>query len=173
MQRATVRRNYVRIWTGRDVRTLLGLGYVMLFPSPQDERTTYVVQAVLITLYLPVLLAIRFKKLPQKPWISRTVSAIERSTTTFLDAPLLFDIAMLFASLSDSASRVREASSATARISSSAFYTMQSLEEHCLTIAAVDYMPCFAWAVAGVLLVGTSVFIARSVFALFRGSPKS
>jgi hypothetical protein len=64
---------------------------------------TYVVQAVLVTLYLAVLLLLRFDKLPQTSrnvsWISRTLVAVQHSTATFLGASFVFSIAMLLASI--------------------------------------------------------------------------
>jgi hypothetical protein len=64
---------------------------------------TYFVQATLITLYIPILIAIRFDLIPQK-WhkigpIRKALLAVQHSTSVFLNASFLFSIAMLFAAL--------------------------------------------------------------------------
>ncbi|KAH8733190.1 hypothetical protein GQ44DRAFT_640296, partial [Phaeosphaeriaceae sp. PMI808] len=65
--------------------------------------TTYLVQALLITIYLPVLLAIRHNKVPKSvphsPLLRRIVIAVQHSTATILNASLVFCVAMLLALL--------------------------------------------------------------------------
>jgi len=64
---------------------------------------TYLVQAVLVTIYLSVLLSIHFDKIPKKlkrkHFISRTALAVQHSTSTFLGASFVFSIAMLLATI--------------------------------------------------------------------------
>ncbi|KAH3981887.1 hypothetical protein HBH98_066640 [Parastagonospora nodorum] len=64
---------------------------------------TYLIQAVLVSLYVGALLAIRFDKVPKAEsragLISRTLFALQHSTLAFLNASFVFAIAMLSASL--------------------------------------------------------------------------
>jgi hypothetical protein len=63
----------------------------------------YIIQATLITIYIPTLLTARFDWLPAPlhtiPMIGRTVSAVQHSTAPFLNASIVFSIAMLSGSL--------------------------------------------------------------------------
>jgi hypothetical protein len=63
----------------------------------------YVIQAILITFYIPSLLMVRLDWLSDRrskiPLIGRTLSAVQHSTQSFLDASIVFSIAMLSASL--------------------------------------------------------------------------
>jgi hypothetical protein len=64
---------------------------------------TYVIQAALITMYIPVLVAVRSDKVPMRwlktPTVARSISAVQHSTVSFLNASLVFAVAMLSASL--------------------------------------------------------------------------
>jgi hypothetical protein len=65
--------------------------------------SAYVTQAVLITVYIPSLLSVRFGWLSDRrstaPMIDRTLLAVQHSTASFLNASIVFSIAMLSASL--------------------------------------------------------------------------
>ncbi|KAH7402908.1 hypothetical protein BKA66DRAFT_564794 [Pyrenochaeta sp. MPI-SDFR-AT-0127] len=65
--------------------------------------TTYVVQALLVTLYLTVLLSDRGELLPKRyrklPYVEKCIMSITHSTTTFLNASFVFCAAMLFATV--------------------------------------------------------------------------
>lgn len=59
--------------------------------------TTYVVQALLVSLYLSILLA--RKRNRQSSYVEKITTSIKHSTTTFLNASFVFCIAMLCATL--------------------------------------------------------------------------
>jgi hypothetical protein len=71
--------------------------------------SAYVTQAVLITVYIPSLLSVRFGWLSDRrsaaPTIERTLLAVQHSTASFLNASIVFSIAMLSASLVSFAKR--------------------------------------------------------------------
>jgi hypothetical protein len=64
---------------------------------------TYFLQAILVTCYIPALLAIRFGKTPnangKHRLVERTLFALKHSTASFLNASFVFAIAMLSGSL--------------------------------------------------------------------------
>lgn len=69
---------------------------------------TYIIQATLISLYLPMILSLRFERTPSKnSLLRRTVLAAQHSSGTFLNASFVFSIAMLCASLIELASKFR------------------------------------------------------------------
>ncbi|KAH7382486.1 hypothetical protein DE146DRAFT_760326 [Phaeosphaeria sp. MPI-PUGE-AT-0046c] len=67
---------------------------------------TYIVQAILISLYIPMILAVRFERTPSRnSLLRRTILAAQHSSGTFLNASFVFSIAMLCASLIELASK--------------------------------------------------------------------
>jgi heme/copper-type cytochrome/quinol oxidase subunit 2 len=78
----------------------------------------YVIQAILMTFYIPALLIVRFdwRRYPKRATsaATRTLSAVKHSTVSFMNASLVFGIAMLSASLISLARRETPTSSAVA-----------------------------------------------------------
>jgi hypothetical protein len=76
----------------------------------------YVIQAILITFYIPALLVARFGLCPKGATtaLGRILLAVKHSTVSFMDASLVLGIAMLSASLISLAQRDVPTSSATA-----------------------------------------------------------
>lgn len=69
---------------------------------------TYIIQATLISLYLPMILSLRLERTPSKnSLLRRTVLAAQHSSGTFLNASFVFSIAMLCASLVELGSKFR------------------------------------------------------------------
>ncbi|KAF2871749.1 hypothetical protein BDV95DRAFT_48225 [Massariosphaeria phaeospora] len=61
--------------------------------------TNYMLQAFLVTLYLPVLLLTRYHDAQGSPCVKRGLLAVQYSTPVFLNASVIFSIAMLLAAL--------------------------------------------------------------------------